>query len=99
MSDKIKELQQLIFYEKILKKIINIVKGTNNNNNKDKTEEILNPKEKLDCEPTNYYYNIFSEIKTACLINKDEAFPSTMLNIEPNDLKSELGKDLKIQRL
>ena len=84
MRDKIKELQQLIFYEKILNKIFNIVEGINN---KDQKEEILNPKEKLECTQTDYYYNIFSEIKTACLINKDEAFPSDMLNIEPNKLK------------
>ena len=94
--DEISKLKQLIFYEKILNKIFNIVEDINN---KDQTEEILNPKEKLDCEPTDNYYNIFSEIKTACLINKEEVFPSTMLNIQPNDLKSELGKDLKIQRL
>ena len=84
MSDKIKELQQLIFYEKILKKIINIVNGTNN---KDENEEISNPKIKLNCNQTDYYHNIFSEIKTACLINDDETFQFKDLEIKPNKLK------------
>ena len=86
MSDKIKELQQLIFYEKVLNKIFNI---------KDNKGQLENPKTKLNCEVTEHYNNIFSSIKTACLINNKEIFPSDMLNIEPNELKSELGKELK----
>ena len=89
MDNEISKLKQLIFYEKILNKIFNIVEGINN---KDQKEEILNPKIKLECNQTDYYYNIFSEIKTACLINKDEAFPSDILNIEPNKLKESVEK-------
>ena len=81
MDNEISKLKQLIFYEKILKKIINIVKD------KDNKEKLEHPKIKLDCETTDYYYNIFSEIKTACLINNKEMFPSDMLNIKPNKLK------------
>ena len=91
MNDKIKELQQQIFYEKVLKKIFNIKKK----NDKDNKETLENPKTKLGCELTDYYNYIFSTIKTACLINNKEIFPSDMLNIEPNELKSELGKELK----
>jgi len=81
MDNEISKLKQLIFYEKILKKIINIVKD------KDNKEKLEHPKEKLECNQTDYYYNIFSEIKTACLINNKEMFPSDMLNIKPNKLK------------
>ena len=81
MDNEISKLKQLIFYEKILKKIINIVEDKGNK------EKLQHPKIKLDCEKTDYYHNIFSVIKTACLINNKEMFPSDMLNIEPNKLK------------
>ena len=89
MSDKIKELQQLIFYEKVLKQIFNIV---NNKVTKDNKEKLENPNDKLHCEATEYYNNIFSSIKTACLINNKEIFRSDMLNIEPNKLKKSVEK-------
>ena len=79
MDNEISKLKQLIFYEKILKKIFNI--------DKDENEEISNHKIKLECNQTDYYYNIFSEIKTACLINDDERFQFKDLEIKPNKLK------------
>ena len=85
MSDEISKLKQKIFYEKVLKKIFNIVK-----NNKDNKEKIENPEMKLDCEGTEYYNNIFSQIRVACLVSKHETFPSNIFDINPNELKEQV---------
>ena len=61
MNDKIKELQQQIFYEKVLNKIFNIVE--NIKDNKDNKGQLENPKTKLNCEATEHYNNIFSSIE------------------------------------
>ena len=95
MNDEISKLKQQIFYEKVLKKIFNIIDPSRNNIK----EKLENPEMKLDCEATEHYNNIFSQIRVACLVSKRETFPSGILDINPNDLKSELGKKLKIQRL
>ena len=80
MSDEeqIKHLEQHIFYHRVIKKIINFVNG--------QSEEIKleNPKVKIECKETNNFNNLFSEIKSACLINKDETFLSEDLEINPN---------------
>ena len=89
MNDKIKELQQLIFYEKVLKKIFNIVKSKVTKDNK---EKLKHPNKKLNCQQTDYYNNIFSSIKTACLISNGETFPSGILDINPNELKKSVDE-------
>lgn len=85
MNDEISKLKQQIFYEKVLKKIFNIVK-----NNKDNKEKLENPEMKLDCEATEHYNNIFSQIRVACLVSNSEIFPSNIFDIKPNKLKEQV---------
>jgi hypothetical protein len=75
------ELNQIKFYQNVLKKILNIV-----NKNDVMEKELENPVTKLDCNKTDYYNNIFSQIRAACIISDEEIISLNEFNIPPNEL-------------